>query len=555
VNDSNRIHSNGSLAVYQKRLRASAEGTSQSFHEELLNLQFASSNAESFAPPELDPLPASSATNDQSDDPSAKVAEEESQTDEATDPQIGLAVPQQLIPIQDSIETQGDEEKVSELEVTNVENVSRDTKAEEPSTKSLSSDPKEPIVADEAIEIEQVGIPTVEPGEASSVDTPLENGSEGDSEPTSNGETTTVESTSELQNTPSPKPTERPVETKRGEVPQGKPTEDSIAPQNHASRTESSNNVDSFATDNETADASESNEPRNRRAERLERSRTEATKEADRDVDAASLVVETQGIVADQDVTQNIEQSTELDRIDSTTVTPTAELSSLGQTEIVSTEPIPSNSQSSTPGMTLSGPATNANSFTIASDSSIPSQIGIGIRGNEPASNGKSTTTSAASGGTSPLSKFQESKLVQRVVRGFEQLTGGGGQVRLRLHPPELGTLQMTLRIEANVVSAQLEVENSLAKDALLNNVQTLRDRLSEQGMTVDRFEVNVRADSQSAPQNAFGDSDSQRQSRWQEMESRYASLNENRLTQPTSEETRPPVPWFRTAGTLDLSV
>jgi flagellar hook-length control protein FliK len=113
----------------------------------------------------------------------------------------------------------------------------------------------------------------------------------------------------------------------------------------------------------------------------------------------------------------------------------------------------------------------------------------------------------------------------------------------------------MTLRIEGNVVSAQLEVENSLAKDALLNNVQSLRDRLSEQGMSVDRFEVTVQSDSQSSTQSAFGDGESERQSRWKEMESRYASLNENRHSQPDGEETKPTMPWFRTTGTLDLSV
>jgi flagellar hook-length control protein FliK len=141
------------------------------------------------------------------------------------------------------------------------------------------------------------------------------------------------------------------------------------------------------------------------------------------------------------------------------------------------------------------------------------------------------------------------------VLKGLEQLSSGGGQVKLRLHPPELGTLQMTLKIEANVMSAHLEVENSLAKDALLNNLQGLRDRLSEQGMSIDRFEVEVRTDSQSGTSSSSGESESNRQSRRDQPESRYAIYNENRLLGDTVDEGKPSVSWFRTTGKLDLSV
>ncbi|MFN7291150.1 MAG: flagellar hook-length control protein FliK [Pirellula sp.] len=191
---------------------------------------------------------------------------------------------------------------------------------------------------------------------------------------------------------------------------------------------------------------------------------------------------------------------------------------------------------------------------TTESGSVQPLVAGSG-RGDSSASSSTGTGRAEGSTGSSSLSRFQQNKLVQRVLNGLEQLSSGGGQVKLRLHPPELGTLQMTLKIEANVMSAHLEVENSLAKDALLNNLQGLRDRLSEQGMSIDRFEVEVRTDSQSGTSSSSGESESNRQSRRDQPESRYAIYNENRLIGDTVDEGKPSVSWFRTTGKLDLSV
>jgi flagellar hook-length control protein FliK len=143
-------------------------------------------------------------------------------------------------------------------------------------------------------------------------------------------------------------------------------------------------------------------------------------------------------------------------------------------------------------------------------------------------------------------------------MRGLEQLSDGGGQVRLRLHPPELGTLQMTLRFEGNQVTAQLEVENRVARDALINNSQILRDKLAEQGFEVERFEVEIQSDS--SPSTGFGRSGDGRESGpdWNNSQSRYAINNENRLRPSAVNEGtggERSVPWVRTKGTLDVSV
>ena len=157
------------------------------------------------------------------------------------------------------------------------------------------------------------------------------------------------------------------------------------------------------------------------------------------------------------------------------------------------------------------------------------------------------------------ITAYQAGKLVQRVLRGVEQLANGGGQVRLRLHPAELGSLQISLKVEAGQVSAKLEVENATARDALLKNVQTLKDRLSEQGIKVGSFEVEVSADSNgsgTSNSNFQSDGGSSGQSYRDNATSRFAKQNSNRLPIDTvPSERKPAAAWTRNNGSLDLSV
>jgi len=165
----------------------------------------------------------------------------------------------------------------------------------------------------------------------------------------------------------------------------------------------------------------------------------------------------------------------------------------------------------------------------------------------------------ARSNSGTQITAYQEGKLVQRVLRGIEQLANGGGQVRLRLHPPELGALQMSLRMEGGQVFAKLEVENTTARDALMNNVQTLKDRMADQGMKVASFEVSVSTDSAGSGLGSSGsqsDGGTGNQSRWENSSSRFAQQNSNRLpTEPTQTERKPNAVWTRTNGSLDLTV
>ncbi|MHC4404890.1 MAG: flagellar hook-length control protein FliK [Planctomycetota bacterium] len=83
-------------------------------------------------------------------------------------------------------------------------------------------------------------------------------------------------------------------------------------------------------------------------------------------------------------------------------------------------------------------------------------------------------------------------RFVQRVARAFEALGERGGSVRLRLYPPELGSLRIEVSVRGGTMTARLEVESAAARTALLDNLPALRERLAEQDVKVGRFDVDL---------------------------------------------------------------
>jgi flagellar hook-length control protein FliK len=97
-------------------------------------------------------------------------------------------------------------------------------------------------------------------------------------------------------------------------------------------------------------------------------------------------------------------------------------------------------------------------------------------------------------------------RFVQRVARAFQTVGDQGGTLRLRLSPPDLGTVKLDVSVKNGSMSAQLETDTTEARDALVSNLPALRERLNELNIQVDRFEVNVAGQS---PSGASGFSSS----------------------------------------------
>ena len=83
-------------------------------------------------------------------------------------------------------------------------------------------------------------------------------------------------------------------------------------------------------------------------------------------------------------------------------------------------------------------------------------------------------------------------RFLQRVTRAFELASQRGGVVRLRLSPPELGSLRVELNLQGGALSARLETETPAAQSALLDSLPALRERLAEQNVKIERFEVDL---------------------------------------------------------------
>jgi len=95
------------------------------------------------------------------------------------------------------------------------------------------------------------------------------------------------------------------------------------------------------------------------------------------------------------------------------------------------------------------------------------------------------------------LNEAQRVQFVQRVARAFGAAAERDGTIRVRLSPPELGSLRLQVSIRDGAMTAQLETETPEARRILLENLPELRDRLAGQDVKVERFDVNVRDESQ----------------------------------------------------------
>ncbi len=68
-----------------------------------------------------------------------------------------------------------------------------------------------------------------------------------------------------------------------------------------------------------------------------------------------------------------------------------------------------------------------------------------------------------------------------------------GGSVRLKLSPPELGSLRLEITVNKGVMKARVEAETKEAKNLLLDNLPALRDRLAQQNIKIQKFDVDLR--------------------------------------------------------------
>jgi flagellar hook-length control protein FliK len=82
--------------------------------------------------------------------------------------------------------------------------------------------------------------------------------------------------------------------------------------------------------------------------------------------------------------------------------------------------------------------------------------------------------------------------LLHRVARALNAAQQREGEIQLRLSPPELGALRLQVQVVEGALTARLEAETTAARTALIDNLPALRDRLAEQGVRIERFDVDL---------------------------------------------------------------
>lgn len=86
-------------------------------------------------------------------------------------------------------------------------------------------------------------------------------------------------------------------------------------------------------------------------------------------------------------------------------------------------------------------------------------------------------------------------RFVSRVARAIHTAQERGGPLQLRLSPPELGAMRLELSLSQGTLTASIETEHSSTRQLLIDNLPALRERLAEQSIKIERFDVDVRRD------------------------------------------------------------
>lgn len=147
---------------------------------------------------------------------------------------------------------------------------------------------------------------------------------------------------------------------------------------------------------------------------------------------------------------------------------------------------------------------------------------------------------SKQSGSSEETIQVDPTRFVGRVTKAFHTAQERGGVLQLRLSPPELGALKLQLVVKDGVLSATLETENAHARRVLLDHLPALRDRLAEQNIRVERFDVDVQqensrgqADPRGSNQNPYHQQPEQSSPRRGQTDQRQS--NETTTLEPTA--------------------
>ncbi|MHC1698337.1 MAG: flagellar hook-length control protein FliK [Geobacteraceae bacterium] len=90
------------------------------------------------------------------------------------------------------------------------------------------------------------------------------------------------------------------------------------------------------------------------------------------------------------------------------------------------------------------------------------------------------------------VSELHESILSQVREKLVNQDHGTVSKIRLKLNPHDLGELQINVRLEDQKMRVDITAQNPVVKEALLQNIDQLKDSLMRQNISMERFHVST---------------------------------------------------------------
>jgi flagellar hook-length control protein FliK len=102
-------------------------------------------------------------------------------------------------------------------------------------------------------------------------------------------------------------------------------------------------------------------------------------------------------------------------------------------------------------------------------------------------------TTVHSTAAPAPYTAIDPQSVIEQVVKGIViRNSGGTSEVRMRLQPEQLGDVSLKLTVSGNTITANIVAQNAHVRDMLLANQQQLARSLSEAGLSLGNFSVNV---------------------------------------------------------------
>ena len=123
----------------------------------------------------------------------------------------------------------------------------------------------------------------------------------------------------------------------------------------------------------------------------------------------------------------------------------------------------------------------------------------------------QTASASAPAAALAPEARFAEDNHANIVREMRSQLMPGGGTMRLRLDPPELGPLSVTVRLRNGVMEASFEASSEGAAKLLSHSLGALKTSLESQGVNVERLNVQQVPKDQPAQNDGGRDGQQQR--------------------------------------------